>query len=63
VAVSPRLGVGELLQVSGSGEGANERERRGPEGASAFICWSEPGLGWVLSEMIGHRGRCLGTVS
>jgi hypothetical protein len=34
--VSSRLSIGELLQVSGSGEGANETEKRVPEGASGF---------------------------
>jgi hypothetical protein len=47
----------------GSGEGANESERRVPEGASDFICQSEPGLGWTASDAIEHRGRCLGVAS
>jgi hypothetical protein len=34
--VSSRLSVGELLQVGGSEEGVNEREKRVPEGASSF---------------------------
>jgi hypothetical protein len=34
--VSSRLSVGELLQVGGSEEGANERDKRVPEGASGF---------------------------
>jgi hypothetical protein len=34
--VSSRLRGGELLQVRGSGEGANGREGRLPEGASSF---------------------------
>jgi hypothetical protein len=34
--VSSRLSVGELLQVRGSGEGANERENRVIEGALGF---------------------------
>jgi hypothetical protein len=34
--VSSRLSIDELLQVRGSGEGANEREKREPEGSSGF---------------------------
>jgi hypothetical protein len=34
--VSSRLSIGELLQVRGSGEGTNEREKRVPEGTSGF---------------------------
>jgi hypothetical protein len=34
--VSPRLRGGELLQVSESGEGANEREERLPEGFLSY---------------------------
>jgi hypothetical protein len=43
--LSPRLRDGELLQVKGSGEGANEWEKRVPEGVLMFISPSGFGLG------------------
>jgi hypothetical protein len=40
------------------------RGRRGFQRAfSAYNCRRELGLGWVSSEAIGRRGRCLGTAS
>jgi hypothetical protein len=40
------------------------RGRRGfQRGFSAYNYRRELGLGWVLSEAIGRRGRCLGTAS
>jgi hypothetical protein len=63
VTVSSQLSVGEFLQVRGSGEGANEREKRVPEGPQAFICRSDPSLGWTTSDAIGRHGQCLGTAS
>jgi hypothetical protein len=40
------------------------RGRRGfQRGPRAFICRSEPGLGWTPSDAIGRRGRCMGTAS
>jgi hypothetical protein len=39
-------------------------DRRGfPEGSRAYNSRDELGLGWVSSEAIGCRGRCLGMAS
>jgi hypothetical protein len=46
---SSRLHGGEVLQVSESGEGANEREERLPEGPSSYILSAGIGL-WCTRD-------------
>jgi hypothetical protein len=46
---SSRLHGGEVLQVSESGEGANEREERLPEGPSSYILSAGIGL-WCTHD-------------
>jgi hypothetical protein len=60
---SPRLHGGEVLQMSESGERANEREERLPEGPQALYRRGELGLAWTSSDAIGRRGRCAGMAS